>query len=399
MKYDFLPPARIVFGWGRRVEAGALARGLGRRALLVCGSRTLERNGTIEQIEASLRANGVESLRLPMISREPEVEDVDAAVSRLWELRGREALRIAPAGESDFVLGIGGGSALDLAKAVAALVTQPGSPHSVIDYLEGVGIGLKIDAPPLPLMAIPTTAGTGTEATKNAVISSTSRRFKKSLRSDLMVPRVALIDPELTVSVPADVTAATGMDAITQLIEAYVSKRAQPIPRALCLNGLELAMPAIVEAVENGPSRPAREAMAHAALLSGMALANSGLGFAHGVAAALGVTCGVAHGLACAVMLPVAMRLNAEVARGDFARLAPILTGRSDLIETDAIQAAIECIEELNRRLKIPAKLSELGVTREQIPDLAKGSRGNSMSGNPRDLTDTELQDVLEGML
>src|SRR5262249_50269566 len=152
------------------------------------------------------------------------------------------------------------------------------------------------------------------EATKNAVISSIEPPFKKSLRSDLMVPRVVLVDPELSVSVPPAVTAQTGIDAITQLIESYISRRATPIPRAMAVQGLQLALPAIGEAFENGNSRPSREAMSHAALLSGMALANSGLGMAHGVAAALGVHCNVPHGLACAVMLPVALRVNREVA-------------------------------------------------------------------------------------
>ncbi|MCC7422263.1 MAG: iron-containing alcohol dehydrogenase [Planctomycetaceae bacterium] len=389
MNYDFLSPARIVFGWGRRHEVGQLARTLGTRALLVSGSRTLDANGTLSEIEQSLRAAGVDFVRVGNVPREPEVEDVDAAVERV------KALGPGPA---DFVLGIGGGSALDLAKAVAALAPQSDS-SGVSDYLEGVGRGLKLEQTPLRVLAMPTTAGTGTEATKNAVISSTSRRFKKSLRSDRMVPRVALVDPQLTVSVPPAVTAATGMDAITQLIEAFMSRRAQPIPKALCQQGLELAMPSIVEAVRNGECQWARVAMSHAALLSGMALANSGLGLAHGVAAALGVHCGVAHGLACAVMLPVALRVNSEVGRANLVRLAPLITGRVWRPEDAAVSAVIEHIEELNRQLGIPAKLSALGVTAEQVPELVPASRGNSMSGNPRDLSDAELSDLLLSLL
>ncbi len=412
MNYDFLPPSRIVFGWGRRRELGALAQTLGRRALIVTGSRTLDANGVMAGIEASLREAGVEPVRLASIAREPEVEDVDTAVA---------ATRGFGVAADDLVIGIGGGSALDLAKAVAALATQP-IGHSVVDYLEGVGRGLTIASDPLPMIAMPTTAGTGTEATKNAVISSSAKGFKKSLRSDRMMPRIALVDPELTVSVPPATTAATGMDAITQLIEAFVSRRAQPIPQALCLQGLELAMPAIVEAVENGTSRPAREAMAHAALLSGLALANSGLGFAHGVAAALGVLHGVTHGLACAVMLPVAMRVNRDIARAELERLVPILLGghrRTTEIEapilhsaarsagggeaptpaTLSVDAAIDAVQTLNSRLRIPSRLSELGVTHDALPALAKASRGNSMSGNPRELSDDELLAVLEEAL
>lgn len=389
MNYDFLQPARIVFGWGRRSEVGSLARTLGTRALLVSGSRTLEANGTLAELEKSLKEAGVDAVRVGNVSREPEVEDVDAAVGRV------KAMGIGP---HDFVLGLGGGSALDLAKAVAALAPQA-DPSGVVDYLEGVGRGLKLEQAPLRVLAMPTTAGTGTEATKNAVISSTARRFKKSLRSDRMVPRIALVDPQLTVSVPPDVTAATGMDAITQLIEAFMSRKAQPIPKALCQQGLELAMPSIVEAVKNGECQWARVAMSHAALLSGMALANSGLGLAHGVAAALGVHCNVPHGLACAVMLPVALRVNAEVGRANLVRLAPLITGRVWRPEDAAISAVIEHIEDLNRQLKIPATLSGLGVTAEQVPELVQASRGNSMSGNPRELSDAELNELLLSLL
>jgi alcohol dehydrogenase class IV len=277
---------------------------------------------------------------------------------------------------------------------------------TVKDYLEGVGKGLKIVNRPLPLVAMPATSGTGSEATKNAVISCTDPPAKKSLRSDLMVPRVVLLDPELSVSVPPQTTAHTGMDAITQLIESYVSRRARPIPRALALHGLELAAArrgrapaAIVEAVEDGGSRPAREAMAQAALASGMALANSGLGLAHGVAPALGVHCGVPHGLACAVMLPAAMRVNREVRKAELARLGALLTGTASWATEDAAaEAAVEHVEDLCRQVGIPASLGEIGVRPEQIPALVASSRGSSMSGNPRQLSDEELRRLLEGM-
>lgn len=387
--YDFLAPPRIVFGWGRRAEIGPLAATLGRRALLVSGSRTLERTGVLDEIVAALASEQVATIRLATITREPEVADVDGAVAELLE-HGPRA--------DDFVIGIGGGSAIDLAKAVAALATnRHGS--SVADFLEGVGRGLKIERPPLPVLAMPTTAGTGSEATKNAVISSYDPPFKKSLRSDRMVPRVVLVDPELTVSVPPDVTAHTGMDAITQLIESYVSRRAKPIPRALCLQGLELAIPTIAEAVENGAARKPRERMAHAALLSGMALANSGLGMAHGIAAALGVHCRVPHGLACALMLPVAMRVNAETSRRELAELARVITCREWPDERAAAEAAVERIEVICRGIGIPERLSQLGVAAGQIADLVRDSRGNSMSGNPRELSDEELHRILESVL
>ncbi|MEX2112426.1 MAG: iron-containing alcohol dehydrogenase [Pirellulales bacterium] len=388
--YDFAAPGRIVFGWGRLAELGPLAAGLGRRAFVVNGSRSLAAAGVVGRVCDLLRDQGVEPIELATISHEPEVVDVDHCVRQL---------RARSAGAGDLVIGLGGGSAIDLAKAAAALATNTAGA-SVRDYLEGVGLGLSIDGAPLPMIAIPTTAGTGSEATKNAVISSYDPPFKKSLRSDHMLPRVVLVDPELAVSCPARVTAYTGMDAITQLIESYVSCRAKALPRALAVDGLRLALPAIVEAVENGSSRPAREAMAQAALLSGMALANSGLGMAHGVAAALGVHLRVAHGLACAVMLPIAIEVNLPVSGEALARLARELgIAPTKCSDSDAASRLKARIDEICTRLKIPQRLSELGVTAEQLPALARDSRGNSMSGNPRELTDDELLAILEAHL
>lgn len=389
LSYEFLSPGRIVFGWGRRRELGDLARALGRRVFVVSGSRSLERGGAIDEIGQSLRKAGLCVERLATICHEPLVADVDATVARI---RARDPQA------DDLVLAIGGGSAIDLGKAVAALATnQQGA--SVADYLEGVGRGLTLAVPPLPIIALPTTGGTGSEATKNAVISSLDPPFKKSLRSNGLLPRLVVVDPELAIGLPAKTTAYTGMDAITQLIEAYVSGRAQPIPQALALSGLRLASDWIEAAVQQGSSRPAREAMAQAALLSGMALANSGLGLAHGVAAALGIQAGVAHGLACAVMLPLAMRINRPARQAAMARIAEAMLARSFSSEEAAADAAIQRIDELCRSLAIPRTLSELGVQREMIPSLVAASRGNSMSGNPRQLSDDELTKLLEELL
>ncbi|MEX0713745.1 MAG: iron-containing alcohol dehydrogenase [Pirellulales bacterium] len=389
LAYDFLAPGRIVFGWGRRREAGKLAAKLGRRAFLVEGSRTLRANGALDELADALRAEGVEPVPLAMSTREPQVDDVDAALA---------SLRHARAGNGDIVLAIGGGSAIDLAKAAAALATNTAS-NTVKDYLEGVGRGLAITEPPLPVLAMPTTGGTGSEATKNAVISSYNPPFKKSLRSDLMVPRIVLVDPQLSLSLPAETTAWTGMDAITQLIESYISRNARPIPRALAIEGLRRALPNIQQAVRRGESRPAREAMAHAALLSGMALANSGLGMAHGVAAALGVHARLAHGLACAVMLPAALRVNRQVCQRELAELARTVLGAKTADDPAAAGMFVDRIEAISGALGVPRKLTQLGVRPEQIPELVTASRGNSMNGNPRHLSDDELAAVLEEMM
>jgi alcohol dehydrogenase class IV len=243
---------------------------------------------------------------------------------------------------------------------------------------------------------MPTTGGTGSEATKNAVISSYDPPFKKSLRSDLMLPRVVLIDPELSASLPKSTTAWTGLDAITQLIESYLCRAARPIPRALAVEGLRLALPALPKVVEQLGLRWARENMAHAALLSGMALANSGLGLAHGVAAALGVHARVPHGLACAVMLPVALRVNRPVCQTELARLAHDVLDGTWSREADAADAFVSHVESLLDTVGVPRRLRELGVRKEQVPLLVAGSKGNSMQGNPRQLSDNELTRLLE---
>lgn len=386
LTYDFLAPGKIAFGWGRRGEVGTLARALGQRAFIVCGSRTLEAGGRLAEIESSLRAAGVEPLRLATQTREPEVPDVDAAA---------RSLRQHGAGQGALVLAVGGGSALDLGKAAAAMATNVGS-DTVKDYLEGVGCGLQLDAAPLPVLAMPTTGGTGTEATKNAVISGYNPPFKKSLRSERMVPRIVLVDPELSVSLPAATTAWTGMDAITQLIESYLCRAARPLPRALALEGLARALPALQVAVNNPQDRAAREAMSHAALLSGMALANAGLGMAHGVAAALGACARVPHGLACAMMLPVALRANRTAREADMAGLARLLLASRETSDAAAADEWVGHIQALCDAVDVPRRLSQMGVRREQIPQLVAASKGNSMTGNPREIGDQELARLLE---
>ncbi len=385
--YEFVAPRKIVFGWGRRAELGQVLAPLGRRVWVVSGSRTLEQAGVLEELRATVAACGIHWLPLATISREPEVGDVDGATAAMR----REGCR-----PDDLVLAVGGGSAIDLAKAAAALAPQR-EVASVSEYLEGVGRGLRLALAPLPLVVVPTTSGTGSEATKNAVISSCDPVYKKSLRDDRMMPAVALVDPELTERLPASVTVATGMDAITQLIESYLSRRARPLPAALVESILPAALEALPRAVANGCDRHARENMAHAALCSGVALANSGLGLAHGVAAALGAQHGVSHGLACAVMLPVALRVNRRVCTAALARLERLAQGRQDLPDDSAAaDAFVSRIENLARSLGVPAQLRDLGVPREALAALADGSRGNSLDGNPVQLEGGQLAAVLE---
>ena len=384
--YSFFSPSPIHFGWGRRADLPKVVPQFGRRAFVLLGSRTLAETGMLEPAFSSLRNTGIRFELIMPSTREPEVADVDMLV---------EQLRFLNAEVGDCLLAIGGGSTIDLAKAAAALVTQAQS-GSVVDYLEGVGRGWTLFTDPLPVIAVPTTSGTGTEATKNAVISSYDPPFKKSLRSDRMIPRAVVVDPELTCSLPPTTTAYTGMDAITQLLESYISRRAAPIPQALCVQGLQLAIPALPKAFHDGHDRDARTAMSHAALLSGMALANSGLGLAHGVAAALGVHAKVPHGLACAVMLPAALRTNRTVRLSALAELSRIVLKCTASTEEAAADRLIETVTALCHDVQIPSRLRDIGVTREHLPALVPASRGNSMSGNPRDVSDAELLELLE---
>ena len=384
--YDFLTPARIVFGWGRRSGIGPLAASLGNRAFIVGGPRTLERSGVLRALIESLNASGVEALKVGGISHEPEVADVDRLTA---------AVRSNQLQTSDLVIGVGGGSAIDLAKAVAAMATQREST-TVADYLEGVGRGLAIVEPPLPMLAVPTTAGTGSEATKNAVISSYDPPFKKSLRSDRMVPRIVLVDPELSSSMPAEVTAHCGMDAITQLIESYISSCAKLIPQALAIQGLQLALPAIQEAVTNGNSRPARSHGTCGTIVRHGA-SQFGLGGSTRRGRGARAHCRVPHGLACAVMLPVALDLNRDVAKTQLAELerATSMNEQDEPNDDRAADQFIERIVTITQALGIPSHLRDLGVAQNQIANLVEGSHGNSLAGNPREITDAELHEVL----
>jgi alcohol dehydrogenase class IV len=389
MAYSLQLPPHVVFGWGQRTQLPSLCQGVGDRAIVVWGSRTLAASEIGENLIAELQTADLSPVQFSTCIGEPTVDDIDRATNQLRQL---------PVEPTDFLLAIGGGSAIDTAKALAAMATNTHGT-SVRDFLEGVGTGLTLSNPPLPILAAPTTAGTGSEATKNAVISVADPAVKKSLRHPGLIPQRVLVDPELTVSCPAGVTAESGMDAITQCIESYVSRRATPMSRLLARDGLVHGLLSIVDAIEQPHSISARTGMAHAALMSGMALANSGLGLAHGVAAALGAIVNVPHGLACAVMLPTAIRANLAVAQPRFAELEWAMCdveGRPRLSAADAAQAFATRIAKISQRLDIPSNLVKLGITNGMVPALVAGSHGNSLNGNPRPIDDAELTSILE---
>jgi len=382
---EFTLPHKIVFGIGKRREAGRIARTLGLRAILIIGSQTLEKLGYIRQLIDDLEQSGVSILTTETISHEPETQDVDRLVDRL-----RGALL-----PEDFVLGFGGGSALDLGKAVAALLPQEGDAP-VVDYLEGVGRGLKLKQPPLPVLAIPTTSGTGAEVTKNAVIASYHPPFKKSLRHDNMMPQAVVVDPELMLHCPQKVTAESGLDALTQLLESYVTRKRQPFTDTLIEQSLPKAIVALETLLTKSEDLEARSAMAYGAMFSGLALTHSGLGMAHGIAPALGTHCRIPHGAACAMLLPVTLRTNANVCADRYATLARLLFRLDEAVSDDtATERLIHRIEQLCQSFSLPMRLSDYGINETLIPAIARDSRGNSMSGNPKELSESDIQNVL----
>jgi len=382
-RFEMASPARIIFGQGAFGEAGHLAAGLGRRALVVRGASGEHAARLLEMLGAA----GVEHVSLA-VAAEPTVAMARAAVEA-----GRD-------GGCDMVIGIGGGSVLDTAKAAAALLANDGDP---LDYMEVVGAGKPLVAPSAPAIAIPTTAGTGSEVTRNAVLASPEHGVKASLRSPLMLPRVALVDPELTYGVPPNVTASTGLDALTQLIEPFVSARANPITDGFCREGIFRAASALTQAYVDGGDTEARASMSLASLLSGLALGNSGLGAVHGFASVIGGMFPAPHGAVCAALLPHVTRANlaalaerapAHPARTRYEEIARLLTGGPGMAEDGARWLEATCVE-----LAIPG-LSAYGLVEADFPSIIERTKAaSSTRANPIVLTDSELRKALEAAL
>jgi alcohol dehydrogenase class IV len=384
MRFEFATAARIVFGSGTLKEIGPIAREFGRRTLVVTGRDP----NRAQKLVGLLNAAGVETV-LFGISHEPTVDDITRGAAH------------ARAYRSEFVIGFGGGSALDAAKAIAALLTNPGD---VLDYLEVIGRAQSLMHSAAPCLAIPTTAGTGSEVTRNAVLASPAHKLKVSLRSPHMLPRVALVDPELTYDLPPAITASTGMDALTQLIEPYVCNRANPIIDALCVEGIRHVARSLRRVFAEGRDAAAREDMALASLFGGLALANSGLGAAHGFAAPIGGTFFAPHGSVCAALLPHVIETNLRTLRARtpqhdalrrYEEIGRLLTGRPQATADDAIAWT----RELGHDLQIPP-LSHYGIDRTHLAGIATAAaNASSMKANPIALTADELVATLERAL
>lgn len=374
MRFEFATAGRIVFGEGTAATLPELARSFGLRPLVVTGASPKRAARLVAALSAETFA----------VPGEPTVELI------------REGAERAHQAGCDVVISIGGGSAIDAGKAISAIATNGGEP---LDFLEGVGKGRTISALPLPFIAVPTTAGTGSEVTRNAVLASTEHGVKASVRSPLMLPRIALVDPELTYELPPAVTASTGLDALTQLIEPYVSSRANPLVDPYCVDGIRRVAGALRPAYHDGADRDARRDMSLASLFGGLALANAGLGVVHGFAAPLGGRWNAPHGALCAAVLPHGMAANIAALRQRapdhpalerYAAIARLLTGRNEAKPEEGI----EWVRTLCLELSVPP-LHAWGISEVDLPGIVeKAARASSMQANPLPLTAEELLTV-----
>lgn len=383
MNFEFHTVGRIIVQRGGLSRLGELLLPLGRRVLLVCGGP-----GLGERAGAVLKDAGIEHV-LRAQKGEPTVAGV------------QEALALAREQGVEVIVGIGGGSAIDCAKATAAILANGGEP---LDYMEVVGLGRKILKPSLPWVAIPTTAGAGAEATRNAVVACPEKQFKASIRSELMLPRFALLDAELAVGVPRAVTAASGADALCQLIESYTSGNANPISDGLAMEGILRAGKSLRQAYDHPEDLDARENMAIAALLSGITLTNAGLGAVHGFAAPIGGRYKAPHGVICAALLRHVIGANVRALRsrrpgspvlGKYAAIGSALTGLGYPTEAAAIDDGMAVIGELTQYMQIP-RLRSFGIEAGEVPQIVEqAKRASSMRSNPILLEDQELSEAL----
>jgi alcohol dehydrogenase class IV len=383
VSFEFASPTRIIFGEGRVGDAAKIAAGMGSRALVAEG-----RGGRAESFVRQLGETGIATTTFSVPS-EPTISLLE---------RG---LALARSEKCDVVVALGGGSVIDTGKAISALLTNIGP---VRDYLEVIGKARPLENRAAPMIAMPTTAGTGAEVTRNAVLMAEDEQVKVSLRSPLMIPAIALIDPELTYTLPASVTASTGLDALTQCIEPFVSPQANPLSDAVAREGIRRAAGALRRAFHDGDDRQARHDMAVASLCGGLALANAKLGAVHGFAAPLCGMFPVPHGNACASLLPSVTEINVRALRARSANaqsiarydeVARIVTGNAGARAEDAVAWLHELVAELS----VPA-LSTYGVHTEDIPRVAAAARqASSMQGNPIVLTDDELHEALDAAI
>ena len=391
MRFDAFSISRlpsIIFGEGTIKEAPGLASRYGKRVLVVTGAGSFVNTQRWSEMKRSMNSAGIIWDHIT-VEGEPSPQLVDESV-RKFSFCKIEA-----------VIGIGGGSVLDAAKAIAGLLTNG---NSVMDHLVGVGPEIPYEGPSVPFIAVPTTAGTGSEATKNSVLSKRGPDgFKKSFRHDLLVAQYAVIDPELLDTCPAQLIAASGMDAVTQLVESYVSAKSNPLTDALALSGIVAARDGLLNWYEGGDkAAEGRRAMAYAALISGITLAQAPLGAVHGLASPLGAFFPVPHGVVCGTLAAAVVEANIRAMRErepgnpaieKYAQLGELFAGK-ELDFSSGLEAIVKILSEWTERMKLPG-LGVYGMKEMDIGRVVAGCRGGSMKTNPIVLTDDELAGVL----
>ena len=385
--WEFYLPTRVIFGRESLNRLGREVKPLGEPVLLVTGRKAIRESGILDRVNRILNKEKIAGVVYDQVSPEPDTEVVDRGVAFARQNRCK------------VVVGIGGGSAIDVAKAIAGLGLEE-KFASVAEYLEGEG-NKRLDSYGLPFIAIPTTAGTGAEVARNAVIINRPTRSKKSFRSNYLFARIAIIDPTLTLNLPKNITASSGVDTLTHLIEGYVSRKANLLTDVLAIRGINLVGEAIISAYNNGSDLEAREKMCLASLLGGVVLTNSGLGIAHGVSPFLGALHGIPHGVANGILLARAIEFNLSSRIEKFKAVASALGEKIEsLTEEEAAYKALSAVERIVEELGIPRSLGEFGVKAEDLPELAKRSlTSNSTRGNPREVSYEDLLSFLRKIM
>lgn len=368
--FTLMYPTRVIFGRGALEQLNPEVIYWGEKVLLVTGKSAMRKSGILDKITAIIKSAKIEFSLFDKVEHDPSLKTVHEGIKFLREEK------------CDIVVGLGGGSALDAAKAIASLARQPGT---VWEYYAGK----EIKEEGLPFLALPTTAGTGAEITNNSVLTDRNKATKKSIRSLFMIAKVALVAPELTLSLPPQITAYTGMDAFTQALESYVSKTSNPVSDSLALPAIEIIYHSLPEAVQNGGNIEVRERMALGSLFSGMAFSNSGLGAVHGLAHPIGAHFNIPHGLACAVLLPHIIGFNLRAKRDKFKQIA-------EKIGVEKVGDLPSVIKKFLEKVNLPLDFKGYGISRADFSTIIAECRSSSMGKNPRQLSDEDLREILE---
>ncbi len=380
MKFNLLFPQKIIFENGISHKLGSIVKEICLKPLIITDGNSLKERGNYEKIINSFNKENIKFIEYKGIRGEPTPEIID------------EATDFAVKNDIKSIIAIGGGSVIDTGKAISALAVNR---KGIENYLEGVGKGFEIIREPIPFIAVPTTAGSGAEATKNSVVASREKKYKKSFRDDRLLAKIIIVDPLLTISLPKKETAYGGMDAICQLIESYISKKKNPVCQSFSAYFIPKAFDAIIKVYNNPEDIDSRSIMINSSLISGICLANSGLGAVHGFASGIGGMFDIPHGLICAILLPGVCKKNSsrlpEVYK-DLARL-------TDKDNREDINKFIDFIYEINNKLNIPFDFKEFSISKDKANEIIERSKGSSMSGNPVDFNDQDWIEFIKDYL